>query len=73
MLVFNIELISQSMNKLHGMLVFFFLLAITYMVVHAPRELSAYNVQICKEFVLVFLQRKDGSNVHLSFLSIWLY
>ena len=24
MLVFNIELISQSMNKLHGMLVFFF-------------------------------------------------
>ena len=25
MLVFNIALISQSMNKLHGMLVFFFL------------------------------------------------
>ena len=24
MLVFNIELISPSMNKLHGMLVFFF-------------------------------------------------
>ena len=30
MLVFNIALISQSMNKLHGMLVFFFPLAITY-------------------------------------------
>jgi len=30
MLVSNIELISQSMNKLHGMLVFFFPLAITY-------------------------------------------
>ena len=59
MLVFNIELISQSMNKLHGMLVFFFfLLAITYMFLHAPRELSAYNVQICKEFVLVLYSEK---------------
>ena len=58
MLVFNIELISQSMNKLNGMLVFFFLLAITYMFLHAPRELSAYNVQICKEFVLVLYSEK---------------
>ena len=30
MLVFNIALISQSMNKLHGMLGVFFPLAITY-------------------------------------------
>ena len=30
MLVSNIELISQSMNKLPGMLVFFFPLAIAY-------------------------------------------
>ena len=36
----------------------FFLLAITYMVLHAPRELSAYNVQICKEFVLVLYSEK---------------
>ena len=45
------------MNKLHGMLVSFFL-AITYMFLHAPRELSAYNVQICKEFVLVLYSEK---------------
>ena len=39
MLVFNIALISQSMNKLHGMLVFFFSLAITYVVTCIKRTI----------------------------------
>ena len=42
MLVSNTELISQSMNKLPGILVFFFPLAIAYMFLHAPRELVTW-------------------------------
>ena len=51
MLVFNIALISQSMNKLHAMVFFFLWLLLMFL--HAQRALSAYNVQICEEFVLV--------------------
>ena len=42
MLVSNIELISQSMSKLPGMLVFPFPLAITYVFLYPPRELAIW-------------------------------
>ena len=38
MLVSNIELISQSMNKLHGMLVFFFSLWLLFMCFYMHKE-----------------------------------
>ena len=38
MLVSNIELISQSMNKLHGMLVFFFFLWLLLMCFYMHKE-----------------------------------
>ena len=38
------------------------------MFLHAPRELSAYNVQICKEFVLVLYSEKmEVMFIHLFF------
>lgn len=55
MLVSNIELISQSMNKLPGMLVFFFPLAIAYVFLHASREpvILIQCTSLSEEFVLV--------------------
>ena len=51
MLVFNRAYIT--VNEQIAWYVVFFPLAITYAFLHASRELFAYNVQICEEFVLV--------------------
>ena len=72
MLVSNIELISQAMNKFHGMLVFFsfgYYLCVLTCIKRTIRIQCTILWGIC----LGFVQGNDGSNVHLSFLRIWLY
>ena len=73
MLVSNIELISQSVNKLHGMLVFLFSFGYYLCVLTCIKRTIRIQFTILWGICLGFVQGNDGSNVHLSFLSIWLY